>query len=201
MRLLISPASPYVRKVRVLLREAGRTADVEEITVATTAFATDPQVMAANPLGKIPALILDDESALYDSRVITRYLDAHFDAGLYPDEAIWEVLRLEATGDGILDCALAMAYEVRFRPADKQSTEWLDAQWAKIARALDLLDSEAGAQLDGALTMGQISVACALGYLDFRHGARGWRTGRPQLAAWAAKVFDRPSMRETAPTS
>jgi len=199
MRLLISPASPYVRKVRVLLREAGRAADVEEITVATTAFATDPQVMAANPLGKIPALILDDGSTLYDSRVITRYLDARFDAGLYPEAALWDVLRQEATGDGILDCALAMTYELRFRTPEMQSPEWLDAQWAKIARALDHLEAEAGAQLGGDLTMGQVAVACALGYLDLRHDARGWRTGHPRLAAWAAELSDRPSMQDTAP--
>ena len=198
MKLLTSPASPYVRKARVILLEAG-TREVQEVEVSTTAFATDEQVKAANPLGKIPALIMDDGQALFDSRVITRFLDSHFGTGLYPSTSLWAVLRLEATGDGILDCALAMTYELRFRPEEKRFPEWLDAQWAKISSALDYLESDLDAQLGGDLNIGQIAVGCALGYLDLRHDARGWRNTHPKLAAWFAAFSQRPSMTATAP--
>jgi hypothetical protein len=115
MKLVSSPASPFVRKVRVLLRETGLDASVEELDVATTPYATAPEVIAANPVGKIPALIRADGPSLYDSRVITRYLDSLAGAGLYPDAAIWEVLTLEATGDAIMDCAVSITYEGRLR--------------------------------------------------------------------------------------
>ncbi|MEL7390870.1 MAG: glutathione S-transferase N-terminal domain-containing protein, partial [Pseudomonadota bacterium] len=97
MQLLISPASPFVRKVRVLLREADLLDDVDEVLVSTTPLASDPTVLAANPTGKIPALIRDDRPAIYDSRVITRFLDDRGNAGLYPAQRIWEILTLEAT--------------------------------------------------------------------------------------------------------
>ncbi len=123
MKLLISPLSPYARKVRVLIREAGREGGVEEQAVSTTALATDPLIPPANPLGRIPVLVRDDGPPLVDSRVICRFLDAHWSAGLYPEARLWEVLTLEALADGMTDSALLMAYEVRLRPEDRQ---WSD---------------------------------------------------------------------------
>jgi glutathione S-transferase len=199
MKLLVSPASPYVRKVRVLIREAGREAEVEEVPVQTTALATDPVIPAHNPLGRIPVLVRDDGPPVLDSRVICRFLDARFQAGLYPEARLWEVLTLEALADGLLDSALAMAYEVRLRPQDRQWPDWLEAQWAKVARALDALESGWTDQLAGPLDMGQLALACGLGYLDFRHGARDWRQGRPRLADWEAGLAERPSLRATVP--
>lgn len=198
MQLLMSPASPFVRKVRVLIREAGQTGAVEEVTVTTTPMASDPAVLAANPLGKIPALIRPDGPAIYDSRVITRYLDDRFRAGLYPASRLWEVLTIEATADAIMDAAVAMTYEARFRPAELQFPDWQDAQWAKITRALDALGDLWASHLSGPLDMGQIAVACALNYLDLRHDARGWRTGRDGLDDWCAAFNARPSMASTA---
>jgi glutathione S-transferase len=156
--------------------------------------------LEANPLGKVPALERPDGPALYDSRVICQYLDARAGAGLYPEGARrWDTLTVEATGDGILDAALLMVYEGRLRPEELRFAPWVEGQWAKVDRALDALETRWMAHLQGPLEAGQIAVACALGYLDFRHGARGWRSGRPHLAAWYAGFAERPSMQATIP--
>ena len=199
MKLISSLASPFVRKVRVVLHETDQIGDVEEIPVATTALNTAPEARAANPTGKIPALILDDGSTIYDSRVITRFLDDRAKAGLYPDDRIWPVLTLEATADGLLEAAVLMVYEARLRPEAQQSPDWVEAQWGKVTGALDALETTWMAYLTGPLNIGQIAVACGLGYLDFRHGARGWRADYPELAAWYESFSKRPSMVATLP--
>jgi glutathione S-transferase len=197
MKLLISPASPFVRKVRVLVREAGREAEVEEVEVSTTPLAPDPAVLAASPSGRIPALVRPDGPALVDSRVIARFLDERWDAGLYPAARLWEVLTLEALADGMADSSLLMAYEARFRPEERRHAPWVEAQWSKVARGLDAIEGRWMSHLAGPLDMGQVAVACALGHLDLRHGARGWREGRPRLAAWEARMAARPSLATT----
>ncbi|MCM2563699.1 glutathione S-transferase [Lutimaribacter sp. EGI FJ00015] len=199
MKLISSPASPYARKARVLIHEAGLADQVQEVPVKTTPMATDSSVAAANPLGKIPALLRDEGPAIYDSRVICRFLDTHASAGLYPDSRIWEVLTLEATADGILDSAISMVYERRFRPENMQSEDWVEAQWAKVSRSLDALGKIWISHLSGPLDMGQIALGCALGYLDFRHGDRGWRQGRGALDDWFAAFSERPAMQATTP--
>ena len=199
MQLLMAPASPFVRKVRVVLRETDQLGAVTEVNVSTSPIASDPVVVAANPTGKIPALIRDDGPAIYDSRVITRYLDARAKANLYPDNAIWEVLTLEATADAIMDAAVLLIYEVRFRPTEMQSGDWMTGQWAKVSRGLDALEGRWLSHLAGPLHMGQIGTGCALGYLDFRHETYDWRADQPGLAAWYAVFRQRPSMIDTAP--
>lgn len=196
--LLSASASPFVRKVRVLLLETGQD-DVTLQDVTTSPVATAPEVAAANPVGKIPALIRDDGPAIYDSRVICRFLDARANAGLYPEHQLWDTLTLEATADGIMEAAVSMTYEKRVRPEELWYEPWLDAQWAKIARSLDAIDTRWMAHLHGPLDMGQIAVGCALGYLDLRHADRDWRRGRDVLAAWEARFAGRASMRATAP--
>ena len=198
MKLLMSPASPFARKCRVLLREANLLDTVEEVNVSTSPTATDPTVRSANPLGKIPALLRDHGPAIYDSRVITRFLNDHAGAGFYPDARLWEVLTLEATADGIMEAALAITYEGRMRPADKQFPDWMDAQWAKVTSATAAIEDRWMSHLTGPRDMAQIAVACALAYLDLRHDARGWRTDRPALAAWHATFMERPAMQATA---
>ncbi|HHL21409.1 MAG TPA: glutathione S-transferase [Aliiroseovarius sp.] len=199
LKLVWAPASPFARKVRVLLTETGQEEAVELQTVTSSPTDPSPELRAANPLAKIPALIRPDGPTLYDSRVITRYLDARAGSGLYPEPRIWETLTLEATGDAIMDAGVLMVYEGRCRPEDKQDRGWVEAQWGKIEGALDALNARWMSHLAGPLDMGQISVACALGYLDFRHDARGWRKGRDALDDWYAVFAERASMQATAP--
>ena len=204
MRLYFSPTSPYVRKVTVLLHETGQFEAVELVAGSGSPIDPGTAPLEANPLGKVPALERPDGPALYDSRVICRYLDARANggagAGLYPKGARhWDTLTVEATGDGILDAALLMIYEVRIRPEALRYAPWVEGQWAKVDRALDVLETRWMDHLEGPLEAGQIAVGCALGYLDFRHDARGWRNGRPRLAAWYAGFAARPSMMATVP--
>ena len=200
MRLFHSPTSPYVRKCMVLLHESGMLDQVTLIAATGTPVDAGSMPLAQNPLGKIPALERDDGPALYDSRVICRYLDGLSGKRFYLAEPrLWDTLTVEATGDGITDAAVLMVYEVRVRPEDKRYAPWVEGQWAKIGRALDALESRWMDHLTGPLDMGQISTACALGYVDFRHGARAWRDGRPDLATWYDAFAKRPSMQATVP--
>jgi glutathione S-transferase len=199
MKLLMSPLSPFVRKVLVTLRETDQASDVTYESVTASPTGPDASLIAANPLGKIPALVREDGPTLYDSRVICRYFDARANAGLYPEKRIWDTLTLEATADGIMDAAVSMVSEARFRPEALQSSEWVEAQWTKVDRALTVLDTRWMSHLQGPLDMGQIAVGCALGYLDLRHDARNWRGGRDSLAAWGDAFMSRDSMRLTKP--
>lgn len=200
MKLIMSPASPFVRKVRVTLREGGLADQVTEHPVTTTALNTPDEVRAANPTGKIPVLVRDDGPAIYDSRVITRYLDATFELGLYPPSRLWEILTLEATADAVMEAAVLMVYEHRLRPEALWYEAWTEAQWGKVTGALDALESRWMSHMAGPVHAGQIAVGCALSYLDFRHAGRPWRDGRPALAAWYAAFGERPSMVDTAPS-
>ena len=199
MQLIQSPASPFARKVRVVIRETGLTGRVEEVRVNTTPLAQDPAAVRANPLGKIPALVRDDGPAIYDSRVITRDLDSVAAGGLYPAGRIWEVLTLEATADGIMEAALAIAYERRFRDEAIRHEGILQGHRDRVTRTLDVLGDRWMSHLEGRLDIGQIAVGCALGYLDLRLGEMGWRDGRPALADWYARFAEREAMKATQP--
>ncbi|WP_108893487.1 glutathione S-transferase [Palleronia abyssalis] len=197
MDLYHAAASPFVRKVMVTLHETDQLGDVKIVPSAQTPLSPNPANQ--NPLGKIPCLTRPDGPALYDSRVICRYLAHRAGASLYPESRIWDVLTLEATGDGIMDAAVLMVYEWRVRPEGMQVPEFVEAQWAKITRALDTLENRWLSHLAGPLDMGQIAIGCALPYLDFRHPDRDWRATRPGLAAFAARMADRPSFTATPP--
>ncbi|MEO1680617.1 MAG: glutathione S-transferase [Pseudomonadota bacterium] len=199
MQLIYSPTSPYVRKVMVTLIETGQKDEVALVPASGSPTEPNATVIAQNPLGKVPALMRDDGPTLVDSRVICRFLDARGRGGLYPDGRIWEVMTLEALADGILDAAILMVYEGRCRDEGQRSEAWVEAQWQKIARALDVLETRWISHLSGRLDMGQIAVGCALGYLDFRHAARDWRKGRGALVAWERTFSARPAMTETRP--
>lgn len=198
VELLGATASPYVRKIRVLLHETGQE-DVTFKQVRSSPLGGEAALNAANPLGKIPALVRAGGPTLYDSRVIARFLDQRAGAGLYPEARLWDTLTLEALGDGMADAAVGMIYEQRHRPENLWHAPWLDGQWTKVGRALDALERQWMSHLHGPLDMGQIAVACVLGYLDLRHGDRAWRDGRPALAAWHLRFAERPSMVATAP--
>ncbi|WP_343502856.1 glutathione S-transferase [Alloyangia pacifica] len=201
MKLLQAGPSPFVRKVLVTLHETGQFDQVEQVMVEASPVTPDPALIAANPVGKIPALVRPDGPTLYDSRVICRFLDARAGGGLYPESRIWDTLVLEATADGIMDAAVLIVYEERFRAREMVSMEWIEGQWGKVARALDALETRWMSHLAGRMDIGHIAVACALGYLDFRHDARKWRVGRAALTAWYDGFAKRESMVATDPTS
>ena len=200
MQLFTSPTTPFGRKIMVQILESGLESKVTVTEVSGNPLDPGTMPIAHNPLGKIPALITNEGQAIFDSRVISRYLDGLSGRGLYPEgAALWPVLTLEATADGMTDAAVLMAYEMRLRPENLRFTPWVDGQWAKVARALDALEAGMLGPLGGPLTMGQIALACALSYLDFRHGARNWPDGRPRLADWYEGFSRRPAMLATAP--
>jgi glutathione S-transferase len=201
MQLFTSPTTPFGRKVMVLIHESGLADQVQVQTVAGSPLDPGSMPLDQNPLGKIPALIPDDGGpALYDSRVICRYLDHVSGAGLYPaGPDLWSVLTLEATADGMLEAALLMVYETRLRPEALRFAPWVEGQWAKVARALDAIEARGMVLLEGRLTMAHVAVAVALSYLDFRHAERHWRQDRPRLAAWEQEFSARASMVSTRP--
>lgn len=200
LALRSSPTSPYARKVAVAAAERG-------LAERIARERTDPWDPAGdlprdNPLGKVPALRLEDGTTLYDSRVIVRYLDTlHDGPPLIPAEgaARWRVERTEALADGILDAAVTRLIEHRRRPGELFWPDWDAWQQDKIARALDTLEREAAALDHDPPSLSEIAVACALGYLDFRFADDGWRRGRPVLDAWYAGICARPALRETSP--
>ncbi|MCE4057651.1 glutathione S-transferase N-terminal domain-containing protein [Pseudomonas sp. Au-Pse12] len=202
MTLFHNPASPYVRKVMVLLHETGQLNRVALQASQLSPVSPDATLNQDNPLGKIPALRLDNGQVLYDSRVILDYLDQqHVGNPLIPRDgsARWRRLTLAALADGIMDAAVLVRYELALRAPEKHWEQWLDGQRDKIRRALAVLEAEAIAELACHFDIAAISVACALGYLDFRHPDLEWRQDQPQLAAWYFEVSQRPSMLATRP--
>ncbi|NNB47653.1 glutathione S-transferase [Pseudomonas chlororaphis] len=202
MTLFHNPASPYVRKVMVLLHETGQLDRVALQASQLTPVNPDAALNQDNPLGKIPALRLADGNVLYDSRVILDYLDQqHVGNPLIPREgsARWRRLTLAALADGIMDASVLIRYELALRAPEKHWEQWLDGQRDKIRRALAVLETDAIVELASHFDVAAISVACALGYLDFRHPDLQWRDAQPRLAAWYAEVIQRPSMLATQP--
>ncbi len=181
MILRSSPASPFARKVRIALDVVGLAPEVQ-VSDADTTSETDA-IRQQNPLGKIPALILENGTAVYDSAVILDYLDHLSDGALVPVEPA-DRLRcqvLQALADGLMEAALLIVYEGRWRPdAALRSAAWTDHQGGKIARALKALETGLP---EGPVDAGQIATACALGYLDLRF-AGAWRATHPGLVAW-----------------
>jgi glutathione S-transferase len=201
MKLRYSPTSPYVRKVMLVLHETGQLARVALAPASGTPVAPDEGVVAANPLGKIPALEREDGPTLFDSRVICRYLDSlHSGRKLYPEPpALWTTLTLEALADGLVDAAILCVYETRLRPEEIRFAPWVEGQRLKVTRALDALEAGWLAHLRGPTDMGALAVACALGYLDLRFPDLDWRAARPGLAAWMETAATRPGFAETTP--
>ena len=185
MRLLFAPASPYSAKVRMAAVVAG----IPLEAVPTDTNAAPAELLEANPLGKIPALVIEGEGSVFDSRVILRYFDRLSSGKAFPSDppALLRAERLEALADGICDCLLAHVYERRMRPAEKVHQPWLDRQWSKAARALDGLEGEVkdiGTAPDG----GTLALRAALGYLALRFAGQ-WEAGRENLQTWATS-FD-----------
>jgi len=200
MQLFNSPASPYGRKVMVLLHETDQLNDVEIKLAMGSPLHLEKMPLGINPLGKIPALALDDGPALFDSRVICRFLDDRAGGKLYPAAPdLYKTLTLESMADGIIDAAVLIIYEMRLRSKDQYMEQWVDAQWGKISRALDAIEDHWIGYLNGEFNMGLIATGCALSFLDARLGDREWRTSRPQLANWEKAFSQRKSMVNTLP--
>ena len=185
MQLFYASASPYSAKVRMAATYAGIAVEA----IPTKTEDEPPALLAVNPLGKIPALVLDDGRAVFDSCAITQYLNRLSKNALFPRNADkrTEAEVLEALADGICDSALAIVYERRYRPEDKVFQPWLDKQWSKIARALDRLNAEPP-KLPKKITAGHVALRAALGYLALRFAGK-WEKGRSRLVRWAAR-FD-----------
>jgi glutathione S-transferase len=197
MKLHARPASPFARKVRVTAIETGVIEKIE-VAMAMTPEESRKVVPSHNPLAKIPVLVLDDGTSLYDSRVICEYFDSMHDrAKLFPRDGMarWRALRLQALGDGIGDAAALMGGEIA-RPDNLRSDAAVARQWEKVTAACQVLEDDIS-QLDGPINIGQIAVACGLGYADFRLTSHSWRDGRPKLTAWIANFNERPSMKAT----
>src|SRR5580698_3243566 len=201
MILRSSPASPFGRKIRIAIALLGLDKDVK-VEAADTSDPND-NVRQQNPLGKIPVLIAEDGNAYYDSPVILEYLDHRAGGGkIVPRDAVARIaaLRLQALCDGLLDASILTVYESRWRKPETHDAKWLEHQAGKVTRALAALEA-APPPLDATPNVGQITLACALGYRDFRF-AGSWRGTHPKLVAWlddfAAQV---PAFAATKPAS
>lgn len=196
MKLAYSPNSPYVRKVMACAIARGLEGRIETWPVG----ATHPALVPVNPLSKVPSLVADDGMALFDSPVICEYIDSLGDAPkLFPaaGPARWTALRQQALGDGIMDASQPRRREIAL-PQDAGRTDYIALQRGKVARALDALEAECGT-LGALKTIGEITIGCALGYLDFRFADEPWRPGHPGLEAWYASVSMLRPLAETAP--
>jgi glutathione S-transferase len=203
MKLFYSPASPYVRKVMVLAHEKKIVDRIEQVNTSASPVKTNDVLLAHNPLGKLPCLVLKNGRALFDSSVITAYVDSLSEPHINPDAGPdrFDALTLEALADGMLDACLLMRYESTLRPPDRFWQDWYDGQMAKVDHGLDLLEQRWMPALNGKINIGIIAVACALGYLDFRFIDKKWRDTRPHLSEFCAKIGERPSMQATRPAA
>ncbi|WP_161959204.1 glutathione S-transferase family protein [Pseudomonas ovata] len=205
MTLHYNPASPYVRKVVILLHETGQFDRVQLQPTVLTPVNPSTELNHDNPAGKLPALRLADGNVIHDSRVILDYLDhQHVGNPLIPREgsARWRRLTLASLADALLDAALLIRYETALRPQELHWPLWLDNQQGKIERTLSYFDQEAITELSAPpFDVAAISVAAALGYLDFRQPDLNWRNSYPRLANWYFEVNQRPSMRATQPSA
>jgi glutathione S-transferase len=194
-----SPSSPFVRKIRIAASVLGLDRELA-LEPADTMNAGDT-IRSQNPLGKIPALLLEDGTVLFDSRVILEYLDHRAGGGrIIPKDASarFAALRLQALADGIMDASVLLVYEGRWRPPERHEPKWIDLQSGKVARALAALEAAPPA-LDAPPNVGQIALACALGYRDFRFPG-SWRKDHPRLVAWLEDFARRvPAFAATAP--
>ena len=201
MKLIGSLTSPYVRKVRVVMAE--KKLDYE--FVLEDVWAEDSQIHAHNPLGKVPCLLMDDNGSLFDSRVIVEYLDTLSPVGrLIPQQGrdraatkCWE-----AIADGVLDAAVAIHIEVHRRPVELRSQAWIDRQYKKITIALESMDKSLDDQpfcMGVNLSLADVAVGCALGYLDLRFGDLNWRAHYANLQRLYEKLEARPSFVSTQP--
>jgi glutathione S-transferase len=202
MKLYSNPASPFARKARIVVRELNLTKVVEEVNVPREGLGD--AFRSINPLGKIPVLALKDGSTLFDSPVICEYLNDLGGGKFFPGRSLlrensghWRALTLQALGDGICDAAVARNVEV-MRPKALQSEAAIQKYLNAVMVSLDVLEHT---RFTAKITIGEITVACALGYLDFRLPELAWRETRPNLRDWYEKFAQYPAMKATWPVA
>lgn len=201
MKIIGSLTSPYARKVRIVLAEKKIEADF----VAENVWAPETTIAEHNPLGKIPCLLMDDGSAVFDSRVIVEYVDTLSPVGkLIPADGRERaaVKTWEALADGILDAGILARLEATWRPAEQQSPAWIERQIGKIHSALQNMSSALGESNcchNNQFGLADIAVGCALGYLDFRFPSLEWRAPYPNLDALYQRLMERQSFKDTVP--
>jgi len=201
MKLIGSLASPFVRKVRIVLADKKLDYPFEQENV----WAADTRIQDSNPLGKVPCLIMEDGGAVFDSRVIVEYLDTITPVcRLLPPSGRErsEVKCWEALADGLLDAAVLIRAEYTQRPEALRSESWIARQQGKIDAAVEAMETGLGEKpfcAGNSYTLADVAVGCALGYLDFRYPERDWRDGHPNLARLAEKLAQRPSFADTDP--
>ena len=199
MKLCYTSRSPFVRKVMATAIECGLDERIECIEHDT--FDHDGELHTINPVSKVPALVLDDGTMLADSRVICAYLDSlHDGAKLIPadGQVRWRALALEALVDDLVDAAITYRVEDKMRPDGTAWPQWATRQRTKAVRGLDWIDQRPD-MLDGPVNIGQITLGCGLGWIEWRMADDLLATDRPNLMAWYADFSNRPSMQTTAP--
>ncbi len=198
MKLHWSPKSPYVRKVMICAEELQVTGRLTLVRSVAAMLKPNPAIMADNPLSKIPTLVLEDGTVLFDSSVICQYLNDLVQGPLVPTQGAgkWQALRWEAFGDGLLDVLILWRNE-RERAQPIQAL--MDAFELKTHACLKQLEAEAGRLAEATFGLGHVSLCCALGYLDYRFDALGWRAEAPGLAQWYARMQEKPSVKSTEP--
>lgn len=196
MKLYFSPFSPFVRKCLVVAHELDLGGRIELLPANVHPVQRDGNVIAKNPLGKVPALITDDAQVLYDSRVICEYLNALAGGQLFPapGPVRWATLTRQSLGDGMLDGAVLARYEDAARPEPLRWEAWRAGQLDKVETSLAFLDATPQALASDDVEIGQITIACALWYLDLRFADFGWRDRYPAVAHWYAEFSRRPSL-------
>jgi len=198
MKLHWSPKSPYVRKVMICLEELNALERVQLVRSVAAMTKPNAQIMIDNPLSKIPTLVLDDGSGLFDSVVICEYLNDLMSGGLFPQSSSqkWACLRWHAFGDGILDALILWRNE---RERQSPSENLINSFEFKVLSSLDMLERESALLEQSNFHIGVISIVCALGYLDYRFAALNWAGRAPKLNAWYLKIKQRPSVSNTEP--
>lgn len=199
MKLHWSPKSPYVRKVMICAEELQISDQLELVRSVAAMLKPNPAIMQDNPLSKIPTMVLSDGTVLFDSSVICQYLNDIAKGPLFPSQgaAKWQALRWQAFGDGLLDALILWRNE---REREPPLRVLMEAFELKTRTSLARLETEAEALEAAPFAIGHVSLCCALGYLDYRFDALGWRAITPRLATWYAAMQKKKSVQSTAPT-
>jgi glutathione S-transferase len=200
MKIFYAAASPFVRKCLVVAHELGVREQVELVPTNAHPIHRSAAIVAYNPLGKMPTLLVEDGTVLYASRVICEYLNSRAGGALIPPEGPqrWQALVDQSLGDGIMDAAILVRYEQAVRPESLRWPEWIAGQLEKVHSGLAQLEGRA-ASFQPRVDIGTIAIGCALGYLDLRFASLSWRERCPAAAAWFASFDERTSMSATRP--